>query len=112
MNNYLLLLLMTFLGAFGAFYFKKTSSSSTIKMLLLNKYLYCGVILYFVSAIINIYVLRFLNYSIVLPATSITYIWTFIIAKILLKENITIRKITGMTFIVCGVILITHENLW
>ena len=104
---YILIFIMTVLGAFAGLFLKKSSSASSIKNLILNINLYFGAILYLISAFMNIYVLKFLDYSIVLPLTSITYIWTMIISYFLLKENITSKKIAGIVLICLGAILIT-----
>lgn len=104
---YILIFIMTILGAFAGLFLKKSSSASGIRNLILNINLYLGGILYLISACLNIYVLKFLDYSIVLPLTSITYIWTMIISYFLLKENITVRKIIGIILICFGAILIT-----
>ncbi|MCR5746933.1 MAG: EamA family transporter, partial [Lachnospiraceae bacterium] len=40
------------------------------------------------------------------PLGSITYVWTMLISKFLLKEDITKRKLLGMAVIICGVILL------
>ncbi|MFR2167688.1 MAG: hypothetical protein ACLS5W_07540 [Coprococcus sp.] len=45
--------------------------------------------MYLVSALLNIYVLRYLDYSVVLPLTSVTYIWTMVISYFILKEKIS-----------------------
>lgn len=76
-------------------------------LLLENVYLYYGGILYILAAILNIFVLKYLEYSIVLPLTAITYIWTMLISKIYLKEKITKLKILGVILIVIGSYLIT-----
>ncbi|MGP1608505.1 MAG: EamA family transporter [Clostridium sp.] len=76
-------------------------------LLLENIYLYYGGILYILAAILNIFVLKYLEYSIVLPLTAITYIWTMLISKIYLKEKITKLKILGIILIVIGSYLIT-----
>jgi uncharacterized membrane protein len=47
-------------------------------------------------------VLRFMEYSVVLPLTSITYIWTMLVSYLFLKEKITARKIAGVCLIVIG----------
>jgi drug/metabolite transporter (DMT)-like permease len=102
MANYVLLLIMTIMGAFAGLFLKKASSSNGLKSLILNSNLYFGGVLYFFSALVNIYVLKFLEYSVVLPLTSITYIWTMIISYFILNERITLRKIIGIGFILFG----------
>lgn len=106
MDNYFLLLVMTIIGSFAAFFLKSASGSKQLKDLLSSKYLYLGGLLYFLSAIINIYVLHFLDYSVVLPLTSITYIWTMIISRYKLNENISNKKIIGIGFIIIGAIFV------
>ena len=107
MEYYFILILMTVMGAFAAFFLKKATEATTnIKMLIFNKYFYIGGSLYFSSALLNIYILRFLEYSIVLPLTSITYIWTMIIAGVFLKEKINFKKKLGVGFILLGATLL------
>ncbi|TEB16165.1 4-amino-4-deoxy-L-arabinose-phosphoundecaprenol flippase subunit ArnE [Pelotomaculum sp. FP] len=104
---YTQLLLMTILGAFGGFYLKKATGLSSIWLILRSPWFYLGGILYFSSALINIYVLKYLLYSTVLPLTSITYIWSFILSYKFLSEKITRYKWTGIIFIILGAIFIS-----
>ena len=97
---------MTILGSVAALFLKKASKTEGIKKLIKNRNLYIGGALYLISAFINIYVLRYLDYSIVLPLTSITYIWTMVLSFFVLKEKITIRKAIGVIGIVIGAVLI------
>ena len=106
MVNYLLLFLMTVIGAFGAFFLKRASSVRGISELLKNVNFYIGGILYVLSAVINIYVLQFLPYIVVLPLTSITYIWTALIGWRLLKETLSLRCCIGIVTVVIGVIVL------
>lgn len=96
---------MTIMGSFGGFFFKKVSADFKIPGILLNKNLYIGGILYVGGALLNIYVLKFLDYSMVLPLTSLTYIWTMIVSYTLLGEKITPKKMAGVTLIVIGAIV-------
>lgn len=107
--SYSLIFIMTVLGAIAGFYLKKSSSTNGIIELILNKYLYIGALLYLFSALINIYVLKILDYSVVLPLTSITYIWTMIISYFLLHEKITSPKIIGVMLIIIGAIFIAFS---
>lgn len=58
------------------------------------------------SCSIKYWVLKYLPYSIVLPLTAMTYIWTMIIAKVAFLEKITCNKITGTILIIIGSVLI------
>ena len=94
---------MTLSGAFAGFFLKKSSSNLNI---ITNYNFYCGGFLYLIAALINIYVLKFLDYSVVLPLTSITYIWTMIISYKFLSEKISIKKISGVVLILIGTMFI------
>lgn len=107
MKYYLCLIIMTVMGSLAALFLKKASVSKDIRSLFFNSNFYIGGSLYFLSALINIYVLRFLQYSVVLPLTSITYIWTMIISYFILKERINTKKIIGVLLIVIGALVLT-----
>lgn len=97
---------MTVMGAVASFFLKKASGSLEIKNILRNTNLYLGGILYLASAFLNIYLLKFMEYSVVLPLTSLTYIWTMGLSYAILKERITKNKIIGVVAIVIGAICV------
>lgn len=103
---FLLLILMTLMGSVAALFLKKASGFKSIKDLLINVNLYIGAGLYLASAVINVFILKFVDYSIVLPLTSITYVWTMFISYLVLKEKIGVKKIIGITFVIIGCICI------
>ncbi|WP_235848550.1 EamA family transporter [Litchfieldia alkalitelluris] len=95
------------MGSVASFFIKKSTLTGNIFSVLKSNYLYIGCGLYFLSALLNIYLLKVLPYTVVLPLTSITYIWSFIIAYIYLKEKITYRKIVGISFIILGALVLS-----
>lgn len=100
---FILILICTLSGALGAYNFKMlTSKSDSIKKYLFSYYLYLGGLFYISASFINIYALKFYPYSLVLPLTSVTYVWTLIISKYKLSENITCKKIAGVCLIIIG----------
>jgi hypothetical protein len=103
---YFLIFAMTFAGSLASVFLKKASSSDSIVAILKNIYLYIGVLLYGISALVNIVVLKKLDYSVVLPLTSITYIWTMFLSCIILKEIISRRKIMGVILVIVGAVFI------
>jgi len=103
---YLLIIFMTILGSVASLFLKKASSNTELKKLITNRNLYIGGGLYLIAAFINIYVLRYLDYSTVLPLTSMTYIWTMVLSFFVLKEKMTIQKAIGVIGIVIGAILL------
>ena len=102
------IILMTMLGSLGAACFKKAtfSSDKRILSLLKNKWIYLGVGLYVSGALFNILALRFFDYSIVLPLSSITYLWTIFFSYHLFHETVNRYKIFAVCCIVGGVILL------
>lgn len=106
---YILLLIMTIIGAVASLFFKQASNSKSIMELIKNKKIYIGGALYAASAIINIIVLKYINYSIVLPLTSMTYVWTLIISYYLLNEKISVKKLIGIISIIIGALFITFK---
>lgn len=98
---------MTLIGALAALFLKKASVFKSVKRLFLNYNFYFGGFLYFITALINIYVLKYLDYSVVLPFTALTYFWTMIISRIFLKEVLSMRKVIGLVSIIIGVWVIT-----
>lgn len=100
------ILLFTLLGAFGAFFFKRASSHGLQWSRHLMFSLLFGGVCYGSGALLNIYVLKKVDYTVVFPLTSITYVWTFLIAVLFLKERMTLRKLIGVVCIMLGTILI------
>jgi len=95
-----LLLFMTIAGSLGSVYFK----NYTLKKKLI--YLFIGFSFYGVGALLNIYLLKVLPYTIVLPANALTFIWTLLFAKWVFKEPIGMYKIAGVAFIISGLIVL------
>ncbi len=119
MNNAFIIILsvvlMTMLGSLGAVCFKKTSVSGgeqggSIFLLLKDKWFYLGALLYVSGAVFNIIALRFLDYSVVLPLSSITYLWTIFFSYKFFKEEINKYKIIAICFIIFGVVMLMLGN--
>ena len=106
MINYLIIIIMTLGGAIASIFLKKASGAKGLRELLKNYNLYVGGIIYVVCAILNIIILKKLDYSLVLPLTSITYVWTMVLAKTVLKEKISFKRLIGLGFIIGGVIIL------
>lgn len=101
------LVVMTFLGATASLFLKKASGSEGILALMQNVNFYLGGMLYLLAAVLNIYILKFLEYSVVLPLTSLTYIWTMALSYLVLKEKITGRKMLGVALILAGAVVVS-----
>ncbi|MBN2852379.1 MAG: EamA family transporter [Clostridia bacterium] len=102
-----LLIIMTIVAAFGGYHFKMiTHGGAQHKNPMKSVHFYYGIGYYAISAVINIYLLRFLPLTFVLPATSLSYIWIQLISKFRLGEAIRINKMIAMVIISLGVLLI------
>lgn len=104
---YIVLLIMTMFGSVASLFLKKASGSNGLINMLKNINLYIGGFLYVSSAVLNIWLLKILDYSVILPLTSLTYIWTMILSYFILKEKITVKKIVGVCLILVGAIIIS-----
>lgn len=107
MIYYVALLVMTALGSIASLFLKRASGAEGIIEIIKNVNLYIGGFLYLLSAIFNIIILRYLDYSVVLPLTSVTYIWTMILSYFILKEKVTTKKIIGVLLIICGAVFVS-----
>lgn len=112
---YCLIFVMTVMGSVASLFLKKAADSmkgdtlvKSILSLLKTPTIYIGGILYVTAAVINIIVLRFLDYSIVLPLTAFTYVWTIFLARFRLKESISIFKIIGIILVIAGAVLVAR----
>lgn len=103
----ILLIAMTMIGSIASLFLKRTSANQDLLCVLKDGNLYIGAVLYISSAVINIIVLRVIDYSVVLPLTSLTYIWTMFLSSLVLHEKITKRKMGGIGLIVMGAIIIS-----
>lgn len=100
------ILAMTLLGAAASLFLKMASNSGSAVLIIKSIHFYVGGLLYFLSALLNIYLLKHIDYSILLPLTSITYIWTLVLSFLFLKEKISARLMAGIALVICGVILL------
>jgi drug/metabolite transporter (DMT)-like permease len=98
---YLVLLVMTMIGSTAALFLKKASCFVSILSLIRDPNLYIGAVLYIAAALLNIYILHFLDYAVVLPLTSVTYVWTLLLSHFILRERLTAKGV----FCIAGIIL-------
>lgn len=106
-----ILIITTFSGSTGALALKKGMNDLpklSLKLVLTNAWIYLGSFLYILSAVTNIVLLKFLDYSIAFPMTSLTYVWTVIISYFIFKEKLSIRKVLAVILIIIGVFTISQ----
>jgi drug/metabolite transporter (DMT)-like permease len=76
--------------------------------ILKSKVFYLGGFLYFIGSIITIWLLQRMPYSVVLPIGGMSYVWTLLISRKFLGENINVYKITGIVLIVIGILFVSR----
>jgi drug/metabolite transporter (DMT)-like permease len=106
---FVLLFIMTFSGTLGALFFKKAMGQLdgfNVIRIVMNRSLYIGGFFYMLGAAVNIFILRYGDYTTVYPLTSFTYVWSMLIALFVLKERIDYNKIIALICIITGAFLI------
>lgn len=102
--TFVVLLLMGVIASIASLFLKKaTAGGLRISKLFRTPYLYLGGGFYVLSALMNLYLLRRLPYSLVVPLGSLTYVWTLILSHKLLDETVTRSKLLGIVLILIGV---------
>jgi len=102
----LVLIVGTWIGAFGMFYIKQGSRTFSVRTVLQNKKFIIGGTLYVISIPLYLIVLRFLPVSVAYPMTSMTYIWSAFLATRFLNEHVTRIRWMGIAFIILGIMLV------
>ncbi len=103
---YLIIICMTIIGALAAISLKLVVRLGSPKRIIFSYKFWLGGVLYLIAALLNIVVLKYLSYSVVLPLTSLTYIWTLIGGYLIFKEHIGKNQILGVLLIIVGACLI------
>ncbi|MBR2271219.1 MAG: EamA family transporter [Fibrobacter sp.] len=106
MMLYLALVLMTLLGAVASLLLKKACVNLDLRHVYRNGWFFGGGGLYFVTALMNIALLKYLDYSVVLPFTSLTYVWSALLSVSFLKERISRKQKIGLALIVLGAFML------
>ena len=106
----ILVVISSIIGAVGGFVFNRVSQNLTFKLsrLLRNYKLVLGFFLFGLSAIIYIIALKKGDLNIIYPLSSLTYVWSTLLAKKYLNESINIHKWSGILLIILGTILIVR----
>ena len=104
--RYLIIFIVTLMAAFASFFLKKATQGGGVKSIVFSKYLYIGGFLYVTAALINVWVLTLLPYSVAVPLGAGCYIWTLLISRKFLGEHITQRRVLSIALILIGVVLV------
>jgi len=84
----------------------KNIFSREVFSIVFQKYVFAGIVLYFLAALVWLVVLSQAELSFAYPLISIGYIITAILSWVLFKENLTIIRFLGILLICGGVYLI------
>jgi len=103
-----LVLIATFIGAFGALFLKYGAEKMTRKSKLsfLNTRLLFGIMLYVLSSVFFLIALKNGELSVLYPITSLSYVWISLLSIKLLGEKMNFFKWLGISAILLGVSLI------
>lgn len=95
-----LILISSVIGAFSTLYFK---IGSGFPINLKNTKLGLAVLLGGISFIFYVYALKFAPLTFIYLTASVSYIWTVLLAKMVLKENLNSLKLVGIFLILVGI---------
>ena len=101
----ILICLSALCASLGQLFWKLAQINSSSLMLYI-----IGFILYVLGSVLMIAAFRFGDLSILHPMLSIGYIMAIIWACMILNEEITLQKITGIGLIICGIILLGQNK--
>ncbi len=104
----ILVILATFIGAYGALALKYGANKLTRKnkWTFFNIRLLMGIGLYGISSVFFLIGLRYGDLSVLYPITSLTYIWISLLSIKMLHEKMNFFKWLGIVAILVGVIAI------
>lgn len=103
-----IIIISCLMASAGSLFLKKASENIKLNKLksLLDRNLLLGTILYIISGAMVVALLKFNELSFIYPLTALTYVFVAITSWKYLNEKINIYKITAITLIVIGVVLV------
>jgi len=103
-----LVILATFVGAFGPILLKKASAKrlSKLSSLMTNYHLFGGVALYAIGTLLFIPALKGGDLSVLYPFVALAYIWVSLLSVKFLGEKMNLLKWFGIILIIIGVTFI------
>ena len=97
-------ILGSFLGAIGAFLIKKNNFKLNMNIIK-NYQLITGIILYGLGPIVSIITFKGQNLTIIYPFFMFSYVWSSLLARKYLNENMNLYKWAGISLIIFGTTL-------
>lgn len=99
--------MVAFFASLGQIMLKKASldSRSNNLSIITNAHLLYGVFYFILSALLSIYSMRRIQFSIFFSLTAFNYIFIISLSKMLLKEKLDVYKIAGCIIILFGILI-------
>ena len=99
-------------GAWGAFFLKVGADRSNLQLLALrvDPRVVLGLSLYFSSSVLYIICLRGGELSVLYPIAALVYVWSTVLAKWRLNEEVNAQKMLGLVILMAGIILVTFSG--
>ncbi|MBO4267586.1 MAG: EamA family transporter [Lachnospiraceae bacterium] len=72
----------------------------------LNIRVICAYIIFFLATLLTVYCYKVVPLSIGAMLEASGYVFVTVLGRIILKENISKRKLMGMALVICGVIIV------
>lgn len=69
-----------------------------------------GVVCYGLGALVYILLLTRVKLSVAAPSAALMYVFSVLIGYFAFQESITVNRIVGLGFIICGVILVAWQR--
>ncbi len=107
----ILMLVCTIFTALGQFFLKQSTGDIIFDFNLIYNYsLWLGLFLYGIGAFLLIFALKYGELNQLYPIVSLTFIWVTLMSFFILKESISISKISGISVIILGVFTIQRGS--
>jgi len=100
-----LMFLCTLLTSFAQYFYKRGANNLSFSLsgIFLNWYLYVGVGMYILGAVMMLIALRGGELSVLYPVIATSYIWVSLISWMLLGETMNLYKWGGVGLIIGGI---------
>jgi drug/metabolite transporter (DMT)-like permease len=92
-------------AAFASYFLKKGSGFKGIRQMFRQKFLWLGGAMYVATVALGIVMLRYYDLTVMVPFGALTYVWSLLIGRFLLKERVTTRKAAGVALIIAGAVV-------
>lgn len=112
LSSIALVFLASFIGSFGATFLKSGASrlEFSVHSLISNWRLIAGVGLYVLSSVFFVLGIRNGELTVLYPMAALSYPWATLWSRVFFGERVTKTKLTGLAFILVGVVFIGLGN--